>query len=329
MAMSIHTSPGKIGVPWRGHGSKKGATNDGLDGEKRKQRFDLVPRYLIPIGGNEKKSPDSEIFQHMVHLAGGSSARIIVVPTASESPGERARDYEDLFSRFDPLSIHTVHIGNRRDAGSKNLVQLINETTLFMFAGGDQLRLSSLIGGTPLHQALLERYRAGGCVVAGTSAGAAALPEVMIFQSSGFRLFRKGGIEMTKGFGLIQDTILDTHFVTRSRISRLVHAVATNPALLGLGIEENTGLLIEDETTATVIGTGTVIVVDGRAIQVNHIGFADNRHPFALTNVIYSILTPGMVYDLVLRTVLDPGPIAPPESVVPGPTRRSSKARNK
>ena len=213
-----------------------------------------MPRFLIPIGGNEKKSPDSKIFQEMVELAGGSKARIIVVPTASEAPGERARDYRDLFSAFSPESIETVHIGERSDAGSASLSKLIGETTLFMFAGGDQLRLSSLIGGTLLHRALIERYRLGGCVVAGTSAGAAVIPEAMIFQNNRFRVFRKGGIEMTKGLGLIQDTIFDTHFVQRSRISRLVHAIATNPAMLGLGIEENTGLLIEDERTARVIG---------------------------------------------------------------------------
>lgn len=274
-------------------------------------------RFLIPIGGNEKKSPDSEIFREMVELAGGSDARIVVVPTASDAPGERARDYDALFSSFNPKSVKTLHIGERPDAGSAEVCRIIGETTLFMFGGGDQLRLSSLIGGTPLHRALIERYQAGGCVVAGTSAGAAFLPEMMIFQNNGFRLFRKGGIETTKGMGLIQDMIFDTHFVQRSRISRLIHAVATNPAMLGLGIGENTGMIIEDETRARVIGSDTVIVVDGSAIEINHIGYVENRRPFALTNVIYSILTGGMVYDLKRRTVIDPGPITPPKSLLP------------
>jgi cyanophycinase len=279
-------------------------------------------RFLIPIGGNERRSIDSDIFRMMVDLAGGPRARIVVVPTASESPDERARDYEALFSAFGPETIETVHIGERPDAGSPGLIRIVREATLFMFGGGDQLRLSSLIGGTPLHTALIERYRKGGCVVAGTSAGAAVLPEAMIFQNNRFRLFRKGGIEMTKGLGLIGDTIFDTHFVERSRISRLVHAVATNPALLGLGLEEDTGLLIENEQRATVLGTGTVIVVDGRSIEINHIGYAENRQPFALTNVAYSVLTPGVVYDLQRRTVIDPGPTGPPASIVPKGVRR-------
>lgn len=276
-----------------------------------------MPRYLIPIGGNEKKSENSEIFRAMVALAGGANARIVIVPTASEVPEDRGHDYQQLFSSFSPEAVDVVHIGERPDAGSVALADIIGEATLFMFGGGDQLRLSSLIGGTPLHKALLERYRSGNCVIAGTSAGAAVLPETMIFQNNKFRPFRKGGIEMTKGLGLIQDTIFDTHFVERSRISRLVQAVSTNPAMLGLGIGENTGLLIEDETRARVIGTGTVIVIDGSAIEINHVGYVENGQPFALTNVTYSTLTSGVVYDLKSRSVIDPGPIAPPPSLMP------------
>ena len=285
----------------------------------------MKPRYLVPIGGNEKKTPDSEIFREMVSLAGGSKARIVVVPTASESPGDRARDYQELFSTFGPESVQVVHIGERPDAALPELIRLVEGSTLFMFGGGDQLRLSSLIGGTPLHRALVKRYRAGGCVMAGTSAGATVLPETMIFQNNRFRLFRKGGIEMTKGLGLIQDVMFDTHFVQRSRISRLVQAVATNPALLGVGIEENTGLIIKNETTARVIGAGTVIVVDGSAIEINHIGYAENRQPFALTNVIYSVMTAGVVFDLTQRKVIEPGPIAPPRSIVPKSIRPKKK----
>lgn len=276
-----------------------------------------MPRFLIPIGGNEKKTTCSEIFSKMVDLAGGEKTRIVIIPTASQEPNERALNYHEIFSEFDVADIQTVHIGDRQDAGSPELNRIISEATLFMFSGGDQLRLSSLIGGTPLHQALLERYQAGKCVVAGTSAGAAFIPEVMIFQNNQFRRYRKGGIEMTKGLGLIQDVMFDTHFIQRSRISRLAHAVSTNPALLGMGIEENTGLLIEDETRARVIGTGTVVVLDGSTIEINHIGYAENGKPFAHTNILYSVLTPGMVYDLKRRTVVDAGPEAPPKSVIP------------
>jgi cyanophycinase len=285
-----------------------------------------MSRFLIPIGGNEEKSAHSGIFKEMIELAGGSKARIVVVPTASEEPKERARDYQELFAVFNPESIHIVHIGERTDAGSAQLIKIVNQATLFMFGGGDQLRLSSLIGGTPLHHALLERYQSGACVIAGTSAGAAVIPEIMIFQNNKFRTFLKGGTEMTKGLGLIQNMIFDTHFAQRSRVSRLVNVISTNPALLGLGIGENTGLVIKDETAAKVIGTGTVIVMDGSAIEINHIGYAKNGEPFGLTNMNYSVLTAGMVYDLERRTVIDPGPLTPPKSIVK--ERRSSTRKS-
>ncbi len=163
--------------------------------KKRTSHSVLKPRILIPIGVNQKKSPDPVIFREIVELAGGSQARTVVVPTASENPNERARDYNVLFSAFNPKSIQNLHIGERSDAGSKALCKIIHETTLFMFGGGDQLRLSSLIGGTPLYHALLERYQRRGCVIAGTSDGAAVLPEVMIFQNNRFRLFRKGALK--------------------------------------------------------------------------------------------------------------------------------------
>lgn len=285
-----------------------------------------MPRFLIPIGGNEKKANCPEIFNEMVDLAGGENARIVIVPTASEEPTKRALNYHEVFSDFNVTNIQTIHIGARQDAGSPELIKIINEATLFMFTGGDQLKLSSLIGGTPLHQTLLERYQAGSCIVAGTSAGAAFIPEVMIFQNNQFRRYRKGGIEMTKGLGLIHDVMFDTHFIQRSRIARLTHAVSTNPALLGMGIEENTALLIENETRAKVIGPGTVVVLDGSSIEINHIGYAENGKPFAHTNILYSVLTSGMVYDLKRRTVVDPGSVAPPKSLVPKQKTRPSKA---
>jgi cyanophycinase len=285
-----------------------------------------MPGILMPIGGNEKRSPDSEIFREMVDLAGGKKARIVVIPTASESPRERAQDYNKAFSVFEPASIETVHIGERSDSGTKALLKAIEEATLVMFGGGDQLRLSSLIGGTPLHQTLLELHKSGSCVIAGTSAGAAVLPETMIYQNNRFRSYRKGGIEMTKGFGMIQNVIFDTHFVQRSRISRLVHSVATNPALLGLGLEENTGLIIEEETRARVVGVGTVIVIDGSGSVANHIGYVDNGKPFTISNIAYSVLTPGVVFDLKNRCIIDPGPIGPAKSMVPK-AKKSSKSK--
>lgn len=264
-----------------------------------------MPRTLIPIGGNESRSPDSSIFAEMVRRAGGKAARIVVVPTASATPEERGREYAELFRGFEPESVDVLALVERPDAARAENLATLGAATLVMFSGGDQLRLSSLLGGTPFHLALAEKYAAG-CVIAGTSAGAAVLPEAMIFQNNGFRLYRKGGLEMTMGLGLIRNVIFDTHFVQRSRISRLVHAVATNPSLLGLGLEENTGLVIEDEEKAQAIGGGTVIVVDGRDAEINTISSTENRAPFAITNLRYSVLTAGVSIDLNHRQILLP-----------------------
>jgi cyanophycinase len=257
-------------------------------------------RILIPIGGNELKSLDSEIFRHMVRLAGGSRARIVVIPTASAIPEERARVYTEFFRTFDPASLDVLMIDRRSEAADPAVLKAVESCTAVMFAGGDQLRLSSILGGTPLHQTLLEKYH-DGCIVAGTSAGAAAMSEIMIYQNNHFRSQRKGGLEITQGLGFIKGVVLDTHFVQRSRISRLVHAVATNPGLLGIGIEENTALLIENERRAMCLGTGTVILVDGRDAELNDIGEVGNGHPFTITGLLYSVVTQGRGFDLVDR----------------------------
>lgn len=266
-------------------------------------------RYLFPIGGNESIKPDSVFFHTMLKHAGGDKARIVIIPTASDVAKERGLYYQKALSKFTYRSIHLVEIKERSDSSDPKLLKHVADSTLIIFSGGDQLRLSSLIGGTPLHTALIDRYLAGNCVITGTSAGAAFLPDIMIYQNRMFHAYQKGGIEMTKGLGLIQDVIFDTHFSERARISRLIHSVATNPSLLGFGLDENTGLLIEDETRAKVIGTGNVIVADGTHIDINHIGYVKNGESFTISNVIYSLLTPGVVYDMTQKRIVNPGPI--------------------
>ena len=255
---------------------------------------------MIPIGGAEDRSPDSVILREMVHRAGGAEARIVIVPTASEDPEQRGKEYEECFRAFEPAAVDVLDIRARPDCGRPEFLSLLADASLVFFGGGDQLRLSSLLGGTQFHEALIHAYNAG-VVVAGTSAGAAVLPATMIFQTNRFRVYRKGGLEMTMGLGLIHNVLFDTHFVNRSRISRLIHSVATNPSLLGLGLEENTALIVENEERALAIGAGTVIVIDARGASINSIGTVENGKPFAITHLDYSVLTHGVSLDLHLR----------------------------
>ena len=259
-----------------------------------------MKRILIAIGGNELKQNESLIFKEMVQLAGGRSARIAVIPTASSIPEERGRVYTALFSEFRPKSLDVLPVDSRATASDRVHLRVLEEATLVMFTGGDQLRLSAIIGGTPMDRLLHERYAAG-CVVAGSSAGAAALGEIMIFQNNRFKNYRKGGLEMTQGLGLIHGVIFDTHFVQRNRVSRLVHAVATNPGILGLGIEENTALVIEDEALAKCVGVGTVIAIDGQDAHINTISEVATGSPFCISGLRYSVLTQGSALDLRTR----------------------------
>lgn len=257
-------------------------------------------RILVAIGGNEVKQKESDIFGEMVRLAGGGSSRIAVIPTASAVPEERGRVYTALFSRYEAGPVQVLPVHSRAAAADPAHLRILGKATLVLFTGGDQLRLTALIGGTPMDRLLRERYDAG-CVVAGSSAGAAALGEIMIFQNNRFKNYRKGGLEMTRGLALVQETVFDTHFVQRNRISRLVHAVATNPCLLGLGIEEGTALVIEDETTARCKGIGTVIAIDGRDADVNTISEVATGQPFCISRLNYSVLTEGSRLDLRTR----------------------------
>lgn len=257
-------------------------------------------RTLVAIGGNEVRQDESDIFREMVRLAGGRSARIAVVPTASSTPEERGRIYTAIFTGQGAGAVDVLPVRSRASAADPAHLQALMEATLVMFTGGDQLRLTAFIGGTPMDGLLRERYEAG-CVVAGSSAGAAALGDIMIFQNNRFKNYRKGGLEMTLGLGLLRDAVFDTHFVQRNRVSRLVHAVATNPRLLGLGIEENTALVIEDETSAKCLGAGTAIAIDGRDAQVNTISEVATGQPFCISGLKYSVLTEGSCLDLRTR----------------------------
>lgn len=262
-------------------------------------------RILIPIGGNEKKSKNSEIFREIVRRGGGRKARIVIIPIASLTPEARGEVYRKLFESFFPEEIHVLSLEQRDDAANPDNLKIVENGSVIMFSGGDQLRITSKLGGTPLEKLLKEKYESG-CVIAGTSAGAAAIPRIMIYQTNNFRVYRKGGLEITQGLGFISDVIFDTHFVKRSRISRLIHAVATNPGLLGFGIEENTALVIENEEIAHCIGSATIIVVDGKDAEVDDIGQIETGKPFAISNLRYSVLTSGLAFDLAKRRAFLP-----------------------
>lgn len=256
-----------------------------------------MTRFLMAIGGAEKKSHNNVIFKTLISLAGGRDARVVILPIASSIPLQRQKIYERIFRAAKVYTIDTLHIMSRHEAFQNEHFDLLHKATLIFFTGGDQLKITSLLGGTPIEEVLHERYQQG-CIIAGTSAGAACLGEFMIYQQPNFKLYRKGGLEVSKGLHFIPNALFDTHFVKRSRISRLVHFVATNPSTFGIGIEDNTALLVANETMGYVLGSGTVIVLDGREAYFNNIAEVENGNPFGLANVKYSVLVQGMGLEL-------------------------------
>jgi cyanophycinase len=256
---------------------------------------------LMPIGGAEDKFNDMIILSTFAQLAGGKQARILIVPTASsiETAGLR---YKAIFLGMGVESAEVVYIGNREDANGEELARSIQEATGIFMTGGNQMRLSAIIGGTRFEtevRAANER----GAIVAGTSAGASILSAHMVALGASGGTPKLRMAQMVAGFGLIRDVIFDQHFRQRDRIGRLLSLVASNPGLLGIGIDEDTAAIIDDQDVIEVIGRHSVTIVDGSEIfsdifQVKAYG------EITVSNARLHQLTPGRRFDMRARSLV-------------------------
>lgn len=226
-------------------------------------------------------------------------SRIEIVPTASKIPKEVGAEYVKAFAYLGAHNVGVLHISTRDHANDSEFCKRLSEANTLIFTGGDQLRLSSILGGTTFHKILLEKYRNEEFLIAGTSAGAAAASKNMIYQGSAKEALMKGEIKITSGLGLIDDVIIDTHFVHRGRIGRLFQAVVTNPGVLGVGLGEDTGLLIKKGTDMEAIGSGLIILVDGRNIKDTNIYDVDLGEPISIEHLVVHVLSNGDHYDLI------------------------------
>src|SRR5690606_16306347 len=238
---------------------------------------------LIIIGGAENRGESSsnndQGFENFIEngiLARivseskhGKNSKIEIVTTASGVPEEVGADYVKAFRKLDTTNCKVMNIGTREEAAAAAIVKRIQQCDVLFFTGGDQLRLTSILGGTPFYDAMLEKLRSDSkFIYAGTSAGAAAASESMIESGKGTEAFLKGEVTTTTGFGLIENVVFDTHFIQRGRIGRLFQLIASNPKILGIGLEENAGLLItKNNTHMEAIGPGPAVIVDGRTIR--------------------------------------------------------------
>ncbi|HRP89000.1 MAG TPA: cyanophycinase [Edaphocola sp.] len=228
----------------------------------------------------------------------GEDSRIEIIPTASKIPEEVGEEYIKAFEYLNATNVGVLNINTREDANNEEVVdRLINADVVF-FTGGDQLRLSSIIGGTTFHKLLLQKYRTEEFVYAGTSAGAAAASDNMIYQGSSVEAMLKGEVKMTGGLGLIGNIVIDTHFVKRGRIGRLFQAVVSNPWVLGVGLGEDTGLLIKEGRSMEAIGSGLVILVDGNQIKDTNLTVVGMGEPISINNLVTHVMGRYDTFDL-------------------------------
>ena len=258
---------------------------------------------LVIIGGAEDKTGECIILKHLTDMAGGSSARITIMTTASEESNKAGAVYMDVFQKLGAGKIKIMNINTRDDANMDSISELAGEPTGIFFTGGDQLRITSILGGTKAFKALHDAYRRG-IVIAGTSAGASAMSGTMIIDGNGNDPARKCTLKMAPGLGLLEEVLIDQHFHQRGRIGRLLCGVAENPFILGIGIDEDTAIRVYPDAHFEVLGSNSVTIVDGRSIKSSNVSELKPDENLAIANVTIHVLPAGYGFDMYNREVL-------------------------
>jgi cyanophycinase len=225
-------------------------------------------------------------------------SRIEVITTASKIPREIGPEYVKAFSYLGANNIDVLYIEKREQASEPEVLERLKAADVVMFTGGDQLRLTSILGGTPFDDILIYKYINTDFIYAGTSAGAAAASNSMIYQGSSQEALLKGEVKITSGLGLIDDVVIDTHFVQRGRIGRLFQAVVGNPKVLGIGLGEDTGLLILNGRQMEAIGSGLVILVDGREVKDTNLTQVELGKPISINHLVTHVMSKNDTFDL-------------------------------
>ncbi|WP_026887498.1 cyanophycinase [Clostridium beijerinckii] len=256
---------------------------------------------LIIIGGAEDKEGKKEILKRVCDSIDKNEDTLLIATIATDYPKEAANKYKEVFGELEVKNIKVLDISERIEASDDMNVELIKDSSLIFFTGGDQLKITSLIGGTPVYDALEEAWKNGAFIV-GTSAGASVMSDTMIVQGEDDDDPRKCTLKMSPGLGLIKDVIIDQHFAQRGRIGRLLTGIAQNPEVLGIGIDENTGIVVNQSGMIEVIGEGAVYFIDGSAITYTNVSelYADDI--LSMHNVKLHVLTDGNKFDLIKKS---------------------------
>ncbi|MDR9486335.1 MULTISPECIES: cyanophycinase [Sediminimonas] len=259
-------------------------------------------RKLVAIGGAEDKASDTEILRRVLQFSQMADPRVGVITTASSVPDEVFEGYRKVFERLGAGEVMDIRIRERADASDSSMLEMIARSDVVFISGGDQMRLTSIFGGSDALTAIRKKYE-DGAVVAGTSAGAACQSTTMVYGGPAVDSLRKGAVKMTAGFGLIDGVIIDTHFLERGRFSRLMEVGATNPEYLGVGLGEDAAVLFE-EGTIHAFGSGHVIIVDSSTITGSNVFDLTDGEAVSVHNVTMHALVDGNAYSLSDRRVL-------------------------
>ncbi len=257
--------------------------------------------YVIPIGGAEEKLEHPTILKKFVGLAGGKKARIVIIPTASRLIDTGPR-YVKIFEDIGVANAKFIPLETRADCLREDYLELLHQATGIFITGGNQLRLSTILGGTPVAQAI-RRLNADGMPVAGTSAGAAIMPEHMIAGGdSDTKTPTEDGVTLSPGLGLTNSMLIDQHFTQRNRLGRLLTALSFNPFVTGIGLDEDTAAFINAKGEFEVVGSGVVTVVDPSKLSHSSMGSVRQGDPVSLFGLRLHILAAGDRYDCTTRT---------------------------
>lgn len=267
----------------------------------------LVPKgTLVAVGGNEDKEHDLYVLRKIVSLIETSIVNIEIITTASEIPGEMEKMYRRSFEKIGNTVVGFMHIKTREQAEEKEYIQRLKKCHVVFFTGGDQLRIISILGGTLFLDTVINKYYTEECIVAGTSAGAAAMSQTMIFGGESAEALIKGSVNVTAGMGLVQNVIIDSHFIKRGRFGRLMELITSSPGHIGIGLGEDTGIIIRKGYLVEATGHGLVVIFDGKQIKYSNISSIETGEAISVENMHVHVLVDGYSYDLQDRTFLKP-----------------------
>jgi len=279
-----------------------------IEGYLKKSDSNLkkIQSVLVAIGGNEDKEKDLDVLKQIIILTNKKEPYVELITTASSMPKESGASYISAFEKIGVMNIKIMDIRTREQTRNPGYVERLKNADVIFFTGGDQLKITSILGGTPILENIKSRYFNEKCIIAGTSAGASAMSETMIYEGESCEALCKGKVQLTSGIGLVKNVIIDSHFIKRGRFSRLMDIVTTNPGTIGLGLGEDTGVVIRQGYILESIGNGLTVIFDGQHIKYTNISDIKLGAAIAVENVCVHTLVKGHGYNLFTRKYLTP-----------------------